>query len=143
MNRIVRFVLLSMTLLALTLPFTHTIFAQGGPASGGNPTTGTGGPASGGNPVSETSGTGLTNPLNKIDSLPAFLNAILDAIVQIGTIVLTLAIVYVGFMFVRAQGNEEGIRTARSALMWTVIGGLVLLGAKTIGLVISSTVNTL
>ncbi|MBU2330328.1 pilin, partial [Patescibacteria group bacterium] len=86
---------------------------------------------------------GLKNPLNNICTLPQFLNAILDAVVQLGTIVLILALVYVGFQFVAAQGNEEKIRSARSALMWTVIGGLVLLGAKAIGLVIEGTVSAL
>jgi hypothetical protein len=52
-------------------------------------------------------------------------------------------IVYVGFLFVAAQGNEEKIRSARSALVWTVIGGLILLGAKAIALVIEQTVSTL
>jgi len=86
---------------------------------------------------------GLTNPLGKIDSLPAFMNAILDAVVNLGTILLVLALVYVGFQFVVAQGNQEKLSSARSALMWTVIGGLVLLGAKSLGLVISGTVESL
>ncbi|MEK7201441.1 MAG: hypothetical protein AAB737_02295 [Patescibacteria group bacterium] len=91
----------------------------------------------------ESGGGGLTNPLNSINSLPDFLDAILGAVVQLGTIVLTLAIVYVGFLFVKAQGKEEELKNARSALMWTVIGGLVLLGAQTIGMVIGSTVDSL
>jgi hypothetical protein len=86
---------------------------------------------------------GLTNPLNKIETLPQFLNAILDAVVNLGTIILILALVYVGFQFVVAQGNEEKLKSARSALMWTVIGGLVLLGAKSLGLVIQGTVESL
>lgn len=106
--------------------------------AGGTPA---GGVDAGGTPAA--SGGGLTNPLNNIDSLPDFLNAILDAIVTLGTILLTLAIIYVGFLFVVAQGNEEKIKSARSALMWTVIGGLILLGAKTIGMVIASTVGAL
>ncbi len=93
--------------------------------------------------ASQPDTSGLTNPLNNINSLPEFLNKILEAVVQLGTIVLILAIVYVGFLFVVAQGNEEKIKSARSALFWTVIGGLVLLGAQTIGLVISSTVGAL
>lgn len=93
--------------------------------------------------VTNTGSTGLTNPLNNINSLPEFMNAILDAVVQLGSIVLVFAIMYVGFKFVTAQGNEEEIRSARTALMWVVIGGLVLLGAKTVGLVITSTVQQL
>ncbi len=93
--------------------------------------------------VTNTGSTGLTNPLNNINSLPDFMNAILDAVVQLGSIVLVFAIMYVGFKFVTAQGNEEEIRSARTALMWVVIGGLVLLGAKTVGLVITNTVQQL
>ncbi len=52
-------------------------------------------------------------------------------------------LVYVGFLFVAAQGNEEKIRSARSALVWTLIGGLILLGATAISKVIQATANTL
>ena len=69
--------------------------------------------------------------------------AILRGVVRLGSIILVLALVYTGFLFVVAQGNQEKISSARSALMWTVIGGLVLLGAEAIGLVISATVKTL
>lgn len=87
--------------------------------------------------------TGLINPLNKIGSFPQLLTALLGAVVTIGSIVLVLALVYTGFLFVAAQGNEEKIRSAKGALMWTVIGGLILLGAQTIGMVIETTVNNL
>lgn len=86
---------------------------------------------------------GLINPLNKIGSFPQLLTAILGAVVTIGSIVLVLALVYTGFLFVAAQGSEEKIRSAKGALMWTVIGGLILLGAQTIGMVIETTVNNL
>ena len=86
---------------------------------------------------------GLTNPLNNICSLPALLTAILGGIVQIGSIFLTVMLVYVGFLFVAARGNSEKIQGAREALVWTVIGGLILLGATAIGLVIQGTVGTL
>jgi hypothetical protein len=135
MNRIIRLTLLVLTLVALNSAYViPPVFAAnvgGAPAGGANV---------GGQPAS---GGGLTNPLGSVNSLPDFLNLILEAVIQIGVIVLTLAIVYVGFLFVKAQGNEEQLRSARSALMWTVIGGLVLLGAQTIGLVIESTVNSL
>jgi hypothetical protein len=88
-------------------------------------------------------GQGLTNPLRNINSLNDLLGAILRAVVEIGTIILVLALVYVGFLFVVAQGNEEKIRNARSALLWTVVGGLILLGATAIKAVIEATVKTL
>lgn len=88
------------------------------------------------------SGQTIANPL-KYDTLDALLSAVLKAAIQIGSIVLTLALVWVGFKFVAARGNEEKIRSARTALMWTVIGGLILLGATAIQSVITSTVGSI
>ncbi len=86
---------------------------------------------------------GLINPLRGVDSFPDFLRAILGGIVEIGTIVLIMMLVYVGFLFVAARGNAEKLQGAKSALVWTVIGGLILLGATSIQLVIEGTVNSL
>ena len=89
------------------------------------------------------SAVGLENPLNGIDSLPDLLRAVLKAVVELGTLLLIFAIVYCGFLFVKAQGNPEEIKSARTALMWTVIGGLILLGAETISIVIQNTVGAI
>lgn len=85
---------------------------------------------------------GLVNPL-KVGTIEELLALVLKAVVNIGTIVLVLMLVYVGFLFVVGQGNEEKISEAKKALMWTVIGGLVLLGAQAISLVVQSTVGAL
>jgi hypothetical protein len=103
-----------------------------------SPTTNSNEPA-----VSQTTGQGeLLNPLG-INSLEELLQAVLRAVVRIGAILLVLALVWTGFLFVFAQGNEEKIKSARQALFWTVIGGLVLLGAEAISLVLSSTIEGL
>lgn len=86
---------------------------------------------------------GLTNPLNGVCSLTDFLKAILKGVTDIGTIILIMMLVYVGFLFVAARGNAEKLQSAKSALVWTVIGGLILLGATAIQLVIEGTVNSL
>ncbi len=89
-------------------------------------------------------GGALCNPLKNVTSLSDLLNAVLSAITDVlAPIFLTLAFIYVGFLFVLARGNEEKIRSARSALVWTVIGALILLGAKAIGAVIQTTVGGL
>ncbi len=94
---------------------------------------------------SGTSGGGnlLVNPLKNISSLPDLLNAIIGALVDIGTIVLILAFIWVGFTFVRAQGKPAELEKAKSALIWTIIGGAILLGAKALSVVIQSTVQSL
>lgn len=84
----------------------------------------------------------LVNPL-RAQNIQQLLGIILGGLVQIGTIILVLMLVWVGFLFVFAQGSEEKVREARAALMWTVIGGLVLLGARAIATLLEATVNAL
>jgi ABC-type uncharacterized transport system permease subunit len=68
---------------------------------------------------------------------------VLRAIVQLGTIVLTLMLIWTGFLFVKARGNPGEIAKARQALLWTIVGGLILLGAEALGQAIKSTAETL
>ncbi|KND49464.1 MAG: hypothetical protein AB203_00040 [Parcubacteria bacterium C7867-008] len=84
----------------------------------------------------------LVNPV-PFDSLPELLTAVLGGLLDIGVIVLTLAFVFIGFSFVRAQGNPEALKKAKNALLWTVIGGAILLGAQLIAEVIKSTVDAI
>ena len=104
MTRLSRIALLSLLILPLWSVGIVPVLADTVTNTGGTTT------------VTNTSSGGLTNPLNDIDSLPDFMNAILDAVVQLGSIVLLLAIVYVGFLFVKAQGKEEEIK---SCLLYT------------------------
>lgn len=92
---------------------------------------------------SNSCGSQLCNPLRGIDSFEELLARILEAVVRIGTIFLTAAIIWVGFLFVAARGNQEKITKARQALFYAVIGGLILLGAQAIASVIQSTVGSL
>lgn len=100
------------------------------------------------NAGAQTTGTGnqsggLVNPLKDINSFEDLLAKILEAVVQIGFIFVTLALVWVGFKFVAAQGREEELRSAKSALLWTVIGALILLGIQAIATVIQETAKSL
>jgi hypothetical protein len=76
-------------------------------------------------------------------TLPGLLKILLTAVVSIGSMLLVLALVWVGFLFIKAQGSEEELRSARSALVWTVFGGLLLLGAQALSMVIQATVQSL
>ena len=89
-----------------------------------------------------TEGFKLQNPL-QADSLEEFLNQILKFIVRLGTIVVIVMIVVVGFMFVSARGNPEEIKKARAALLWTLVGGVILIGASIIGEAIKVTVEAI
>jgi heme/copper-type cytochrome/quinol oxidase subunit 2 len=97
-----------------------------------------------GGTVVQTSGNagGLQNPLS-FSTIPQFLTAILGLMITVGSIVIVIMLVYVGFLFVTAQGAEEKIKEARHALLWTVIGALILLGAQAISTGIQATVSAL
>jgi len=84
----------------------------------------------------------LVNPL-QVGSITDLILLILEAVVYLGSIFLVLMLVYTGFLFVKAQGNPEEIKKAREALLWTVIGGLLLLGAEGLALVLQATVESI
>lgn len=125
-----------------------TAHAQTQP-QGGNPTN----PPQGGNPTVPTNSNGsqntqgssitLINPLNSGTSLPTLLQEILQFVVKIGTVVIVLMVIYVGFKFVMAQGEPGAISEARQALLWTVVGALILLGAQAIATAIQATAQAL
>ncbi|MDB5245363.1 MAG: protein of unknown function with transrane region [Parcubacteria group bacterium] len=142
--------IIAISLLGIATPvFADPVPSGATPAtpSGATPATPSGATPltpSGATPADNSDGKGLVNPLKNISSLDGLLSAVLNAIVTVlAPIFLTLAFIYVGFLFVMARGNAEKISSARSALVWTVIGALILLGANAIGLVIKSTVSGL
>ena len=84
----------------------------------------------------------LTNPL-AFGSLPEFLVAILDIVIQIGFPIIVLFIVYIGFQFVRhsAEGNSEELAKDRTNLLWAFVGALILLGAQVLAIGICGTIQ--
>lgn len=85
-------------------------------------------------------GTGLENPI-EADSIEELVATILDILVLIGTPIVIFFLIYAGFLFVTARGNVTKIDTAKQAFLWTLIGGLVILGAKVIAEIIKSTID--
>ena len=87
----------------------------------------------------------LENPLgDKVKTLPDFVVLILDNIViPIGGVIVVFFVIYSGFLFVKARGKPEEIKTAIKTFQYTIIGALVLLGAKVIAGVIQGTIGAL
>lgn len=84
----------------------------------------------------------LTNPFKRGDNLYDFLQALVtDIIIPLGGVIVVIAIIYSGFLFVTAQGNEEQLKKAKRAFTYTAIGAAILLGAWTIALVIENTIG--
>jgi len=84
----------------------------------------------------------LTNPI-KSKTIAELVQAILAGVVKIGMPIITLAIIYCGFLFVQARGKPEKITKAREALLYTLIGAAILLGSWTIAQLITGTVEAL
>lgn len=84
----------------------------------------------------------LFNPL-KATSLEGLLVSVLAFIARLGFIVVVVMIIWVGFMFVSAQGVPDKISKAKTALFWTIIGGLILIGAQAIAMLVQATASSL
>lgn len=86
----------------------------------------------------------LKNPLGDgTGSLLILLTKLLDVVRQVGIPVIAIFIVYSGFLFVKAQGNESKLSEAKQVLLYTVIGAAIVLGATVISAVINQTIGSL
>jgi len=74
------------------------------------------------------SGEGLKNPL-KSCTFAALVENVAKIVAQIGFPIAALAIIYSGFLFVSARGNEKQLEDAKRTFLWTIIGTAILLGA--------------
>ncbi len=111
------------------------IFAQSPTNPGG--TTGTTQ-----NPV--TIGATIKNPFNGGNDLMTLIRTILsDIVMPIAAIAVVMWIIWAGFQFVLAQGNPGAIDKAKQNLLYSLIGGGILLGAVAISKVIQATVTAL
>ena len=76
-------------------------------------------------------------------TLPELLATLISILMYILFPLVVMMIVYTGFLFVTAQGNPAKIQKARSALVWTLIGGLIILGAQAFSIMIEATVDSM
>jgi hypothetical protein len=79
------------------------------------------------------------NPLGETSTIPALIAKVLDFVVQLGTMVAIFFVIYAGFLFVTARGKPDEITKAKTTLLWTLIGALVLIGAQVLSEVICNT----
>lgn len=123
-----------------TPPKNGTVQTQNGTIP---PENGTIPPKNGTIPASGTTiNTKILNPLSSdLDTIPKFILAILNFVLMIGVPIVTLAIIYAGFLFVTATGNSEKLKTAKQALIYTLIGAALLLGSLVISSAIKGTVD--
>lgn len=84
------------------------------------------------------------NPLSGgPDNIFALIAKVLEFVAQVGSVVVVFAVIYSGYLFIKAQGNTDGIEEAKSVFFWTIIGAIVLLGAQVLAGVICNTAVSL
>lgn len=82
----------------------------------------------------------LDDPLGESTTIEGLLLSLFDIVFYIGVPVVAFFLIWSGFMFIAAQGNEEKLETAKSRLVWTIVGAILLLGAWTISQAIKGTI---
>lgn len=122
-------------LFALLLIFAATsVFHVAQAAVSGNDGTGVSGNA----PQASQPAQKLQNPL-KVTSIKEVIFLAVNIMVYIGVSFAILAIIFVGFKFVMAQGKPEEISKAKEWFLYIIIGLAILISAKVIVEIIQNT----
>jgi hypothetical protein len=85
----------------------------------------------------------LKSPLKADTNLSVLINSILNLLLTIASIGAVLYIIYIGFEYVMARGNESKIAELHQKFLWTAVGIGIIFSAKLIAYVIFSTIQTL
>jgi len=75
-----------------------------------------------------------------IGSLEGLLTAILNILMVIAVPIIVFFVIFAGFNYVTAQGNQEKIKTATRSLTYAIIGAILILGAVALSSIIGEVV---
>lgn len=84
----------------------------------------------------------LQDPLG-VKNFCDLVKTLLDIVLAIGIPVAVLFLVWAGFKFILARGNQNELGIAKKNFMFVIIGIAVFLGAWTLAMVISTTIQSL
>ena len=73
----------------------------------------------------------ICNPI-EAKSFAEIVDSVADLIIQIGTPLATVFLIYSGLLFVSARGNEKQLESAKETFKWTVIGTALIIGGAAI-----------
>lgn len=133
-------------LFALLLP-SYVVHAQ--TLGGQNTSAGTVG--GGGNAVGNSIGAGasaapacngicLMNPLGDA-TIIGFFTSIVDVLLVFAIPLVVFYIMYAGFLYVTARGNPGQVQKAHNALLYAIIGGVLILAAHALLVIVQNTVS--
>ena len=84
--------------------------------------------------------TKLTNPLN-VDSVQDVIFLAVNIAMYVGVAFAILALIYVGFLFIMAQGNEDKLKEAKMWFMYIIVGLAILISSKVIVEIVKNTLS--
>lgn len=70
----------------------------------------------------------IQNPLNA-DNFGKIIENLAKAVTLIGIPLAAIFIIYSGFLFVTARGNEKKLEDAKNTFFWAVVGTILIIGA--------------
>jgi hypothetical protein len=85
---------------------------------------------------------GLENPISS-DTFADLIKNIANIVVKVGIPLIVVFLVYSGFLFVTAAGNEEKMAKAKNNFFWAIVGGAIIIGAYAIAEAIVQFAKTL
>lgn len=85
----------------------------------------------------------IQNPLGNETTIYDIANALLGILMVFAVPIILFFIVWAGFLYVTAGGDQAQITKATKALMYAIIGGVIVLGAQVLLAVITNTVNVM
>jgi hypothetical protein len=83
----------------------------------------------------------LVNPTPRYGTMYDFIMALLEIVLLIGLPMIVIAIIYAGFLLATAGGDEKKAESGKMVIVWTIVGGMIILGAKVIAELIRGTLS--
>lgn len=84
----------------------------------------------------------ICNPL-EVNTITAFLGELVRAITTLAIPVIVIFIIYSGFLFVTAGGDQGKLETAKKTAFYTMIGSIIILGARLLSDILVNTAGNL
>lgn len=77
------------------------------------------------------------------NSIVEFISLVLKSAVTLALPVVAVYIIYSGFLFLFAQGNQEKLSAAKTNFLWVILGSILILGAWMFAEILANTASKL
>ncbi len=86
----------------------------------------------------------IQNPLGpNVNTFADLVNNLATAVTEIAIPFVVIFLMYAGFLFVSARGNEKQLTDAKKIFYWTIIGAAIVVGASALAHAAVSFVHSL